>query len=917
MERDPSAPAIAQAIHGVQALLWKAAGAVHVDMDAKPEIWQVLARLIARARPGTIVISEPTIGSLRAAFNLAAAPDRDDGACLLLDGERPAAWRTSGTLFVGRRDEMALLQGRLELALAGRGQVVEIVGDPGIGKSRALFEFRRALDSDRVAYLGGRCVSYGRDLPLLPIIELVRRAGGIAEGDSVAVAGDKLRATLAGLGMSTDDTAPYLVRLMGLSEGTDTIRQLSPEALHRRTVEIFRGMALASSRVRPLVLAVEDLHWMDRASEGYMAALVDALLEAPILLIMTYRTGHRVPWSDRSYVAELKLQPLARVDALRVLDAALARDGRAAPLPAATAEAILDRADGNPFFIEELARAIGPQPAALVTVPESVEAVLLARIDRLPDESKAVLQAASVVGRDVPVLLLEAIAPEVEAAKERLRELQRLEYLHERRGAAEELYRFKHALTQEVAYSSVLPEHRGALHARIVAAIERQHAERLGEHTETLAYHAVRGQLWDKAVLYLRQTGVKASDRWANHEADTCFEQALEALKRLPHGQAVVEAIDLRLYLFRVLMALAEYRRCLDHLFKAAELAEALGERRRLGQALAGQCFMLRITGATDEAITVGRQALTIAAELDDMNLAGTTNFALGIAHHTKAQFRHAAACYRESIRCGEVIRQLGRPLPGFAIAVPGWLAWTLESLGEFTEALAVGRRAVQIAEARSNRTSEVSACCYLAVVHLGRGDTAQGLPLLERALEVCRAYDIGDMLAPVTMRLGLVYAQAGRFAEGIALGEEGVAHSEAIQGFTGHPARLAGLAQSYLLAGRSAEAEKTAHNGLALGREQGQPAGEAECLRVLGMIATAFPPAETALAEAYFTQARELAASLEMRPLVAHCHFDVAKLYRTVARHAQARQHLARATTMYREMDMVFWLEEAEEMAR
>jgi DNA-binding NtrC family response regulator/tetratricopeptide (TPR) repeat protein len=911
-EGDPTLPAIKLAIHGLAALLWKTADGVHVDADARPGIWQTLDRLVAGDVDGSIVVSEPTSELLRSMFHLIDAPDRG-GACLLLDGERAVIPRTAGSVFAGRRDEMTMLRGRFELARAGRGQVVGIAGEPGIGKSRVLFEFRRTLAADTVTYLSARSQPHGRDLLLLPIIELLRRAHGIEEQDSPDVIRDKLRSRLNVLGMPADEMTPYLMRLLGSGNGIDTIAHLSPQELHQRTLEIFRGIALASSRAGPLVVAVEDLHWMDRASEGYLAALVDALVEAPILLLTTSRGGHRPPWSERSYVSELRLQPLARADARLVLDAALGRERRPAPLPTAIAEAILDRADGNPFFIEELARAVGPAAEAVAPVPQSIEAVLLARIDRLPDESKGVLQAASVLGRDVPVRLLEAITPETATPTERLRELQQLEYLHDRSDGTQQLYRFKHALTQEVAYSSLLAEHRRGLHARVVGAIEVQYADRLDEHTEKLAHHAVQGQLWERAAPYLRQAGLKAADRSANHEAVACLEQALEALGHLPGGRATNEAIDLHLDLGRVLVPLADYGGCLEHLSEAAKLADARGERGRRGRALASQCLMLRITGATYAAIEAGRAALAIASEVADADLAATASFFLGTAHHTRGEFREAAACYRAGLipLLGAVTPERARMLPRYTGGVRAWLAWTLESLGEFGEALVLGREAVQIAEARGDRAPDAAARCLLANVHLGLGDTGRAIPLLEQALILCRAHDVRDWMGFVAMRLGFAYAHAGRLAEGVRLLEEGDAHCEAIRGVTGHATRLAGFAQSLLLAGRHAEAGETARRGVVLAREQHQPAGEAVCLRAMGMVTAAADSPDTAAAESYFTQARDMAATLEMRPLVAHCHCHLGKLARSTERHDEAREHLAAAALMYRDMGMQFWLDE------
>ena len=903
---DPGAPGMKLAIHDEHALLCNTGDGVQIDMNARANIWRTLDRLLDGTDAGSIAVSTATAAALRGAFHVV---DGADGACRLLDGERPVAWPSTGAVFVGRRDESAMLSGRLELARAGRGQVIDISGDAGIGKSRLLFEFGRGLDRHAVAYIEARCVSYGRSSPLLPIIELVRRAVQIEDGDSAAMVMTKVSSCLSRLGMPADDASPYLLRLLGIDDGNETIAHLSAQAVHQRTVEILRAIVLAAARLRPLIVAVEDLHWIDRASESYIAALVDALVDAPLLLITTYRPGYRAPWSQRSSVTELRLQPLSRGDARRVLDGAAERDERVAHLPGATADAILDRADGNPFFVEELVHAMRTGAATTTEVPESIEAVLMARIDRLPDDARGVLQAASVLGREVPTRLLEAIASDIAASRTHLHELHGLEYLYDGSGGTQELYRFKHALTQEVAYASLLPEHRRALHGRVVAAIEAQSADRIGEPTEALAHHAVEAQLWPKALVYVRRAGLKMSGS-ANRDAVACFEHALRILEHLPADQAAVAAVDLRLDLFRVLLPLAEYRRGLDYLAEAAVLAHGRGERRRLGEARASQCLLLRITGSLDEALDAGRQALAIATDTGDIDLATTASFFLGTVHQTRAEFRAAAACYRACLVPidGELTPERARALHRYAGGTRAWLGWTLGHLGEFEAALAWGREAVRIAELRFDRLAQVTALGYLGIVHIGRGDFADGVPPLEQALALCRAYDLADWLAPVTMHLGFAYAHTGRLVDGLRLQEEGRAHAETIGGLTGHPARLAALAGSYLLAGRRAAAEETAGRGLVIAAEHRQPHGAAACLRVLGLVAD-----DPAAAERYFADARSLAMELEMRPLVAHCHGDLGALYRTVGKDVQAREQLGIAVAMYRDMSMPFWVSRAE----
>ena len=916
-EADSPAPSAKLAVHDMHALLWRGSWGVHLDMAARQEIWRTLDGLIRRVDHGCVILSDTTAASLRASSQLTDARDAHGDACVLLGGE-PRTSRSGPRVFVGRQAEMAMLHRRLALVREGRGQVITIGGEPGIGKSRMLFEFHRTLAPDEAAYLSARAVSYGRTQPLLPIIELMCRAHGIEDDDPPAAILAKLRSALATLGLPADQMTPYLSRLIGRTAGIDSLVREDPETVHQRTIECVRDVVLAASRARPLVIAIEDLHWMDRASERYMETIVDALVEAPILLLTTQRPGQRAPWSDRSYVAELKLLPLGRADARQVLGAALRQDDDASRLHPATAEAILDRAEGNPFFIEELARAMPEAPAATTPVPDSIEAVLLARMDRLPESSKMVLQAASVLGRDVPLELLRAISSEVSEPEDRLDELHRLEYLHLRSRTAQAHYRFKHALTQEVAYGSLLPPDRRALHARVVEVVEQRYADRLDDHVETLAHHALGGELWRSAVDYLRRAGRKAARRFAHHEAVACYEQALPALARLPEGSTVTEAVDIRIDLFVPLMALGEYRRCLAHCVDAATIAESLGDRLRIGRALAACSLMLRLTNATDDAIEVGERAIAIGVELGNASLTATARFYVATALHVRGDFRKAEAHCRDSYAPlrGELTAEYARTLTRYQIGARMWLLWSLESLGELTEAVAIGRESVEIVRLRGERFVEIVAAAFLGLVLIARGDWHEAIAALEPALANCRTYHVGDFLSPVPMHLGYAYSYAGRLDEGIRLQEEGAAHAEAIQGYTGYTLRLAQLALCYLLGDRHGEAEATARRGLALARELPQPPGEAACLHALGAVLTKADSLDFAEAHTALQQALERATALEMRLLVAHCHLDLARLHRRAEDSVSARAHLSTALAMYREIDMPFWIAETEREA-
>ena len=384
-----------------------------------------------------------------------------------------------------------------------------------------------------------------------------------------------------------NDDAPYLLQLLGVSEDAERLATLSPQTLKTRTFATLQQLCIQRSRQQPLVLAVEDLHWIDPTSEEWLASLVESLAPIPLLLLTTYRPGYRPLWTDKSYATQLALTRLTPEASYAVVQSV----PQTTPLSDALQREIVGKAAGNPFFLEELTRDVvahADRHATLV-IPDTVQAVLAARLDQLPPEEKRLLQTAAVIGMDVPLPLLQAVAELPDDALNRgLAHLQAVEFLYETRRFPEREYTFKHALTHEVAYEALLQEQRRMLHVRIMTALEGLYANRLAEQVDRLAYHAIRGEVWAKAVTYCRQAGAKAVERSALREAAAAFEQALAALQHLPDSRATREqAIDLRFDLRNALHPLHEDGRLLNHLRQAEPLAEALGDQRRLGQ-LAG-----------------------------------------------------------------------------------------------------------------------------------------------------------------------------------------------------------------------------------------------------------------------------------------------------------------------------------------
>jgi tetratricopeptide (TPR) repeat protein len=911
-------------------------GAVQVDHQAADPLAQVRAvgetltlpvGLLGQAESGEIVVS-PEVGRLvdgwvaleERPLQLGATESARVGGYAVV-GVNPGreAWagrlRPSRSPFVGRQRELLLLEALLEQVKAGRGQVVSLVGAPGMGKSRLLDAFRQRLAGQSISYVAGQCLAYGSMTPYLPVLDLLRDYSGIAAEDSLEKQTSQLRASLQQARLDPDPSLPLLLDLLGLPVAADELGHLSPEARKARTFETIRQVFLASGPHHPLVLAVEDLHWIDPTSEALLASLGDSLAGAAILLLATVRPGYHPRWMDKSYATQIALHPL-EPDESRQVVRHVVRDTTLTPV---LEQQLLARAEGNPFFLEELAHTVRGQRegAPALAVPDTIQAVLAARVDRLPPAERQLLQAASVLGKDIAVPLLQAIAERSEATlQQELAHLQAAEFLYETRLFPEQAYTFKHALTHEVAYASLPHERRRALHARIVGALEALAGERIAEQVERLAHHALRGEVWDKAVAYGRQAGEKAVTRSAYREAVVAFEQALRALSQLPETRDTREqAIDLRLALRSALLPSGDLERILAYLREAETLAVALNDPRRLGQILGFLSVYFHNRGVHDQAIGSAQRVLALAMASGDAVLHALANRNLGLAYQAQGDYRRAidccgqAAAFFDGARPHERFGQATIP----AVGARAQLARCHAELGTFAEGRALGDVGLRIAEAADHPMSLVVASWGLGLLALRHGDLPRALLRLERAMGICHEADLPFYFPRMAWALGAAYTLGGRVADAVTLlmqTMEQTTGTEIVEFQT--PCWLS-LGEAQMSAGHPEEARALTEAALAHARAHGERGHEAYALRLLGEVAARRDPSESEHAEAYYQQTLAFAEDLGMRPLAALCHLGLGTLYLKMGRDHEAHIELSTAIDMYHAMEMTFWLPQAE----
>jgi class 3 adenylate cyclase/tetratricopeptide (TPR) repeat protein len=880
------------------------------DFTAIGDTINVASRLEALAHPGDIVISDST-GRLVSGYvrteplgelTLAGKRSPIRGHRVVGIGSRRS--RVEGRppgRFVGRDRQLAALHELLAEARAHRGQVVGVVGEPGMGKTRLVREFRRSLVEDRPTILEGRCLSYGAAIPWVPVIDIVRADCRITEADRPAEAAGKVRRSLARLGIDATEAALAILHMLGMQEGTAALAHLSPEAIRARTLGTLLQMSLNGSRRRTLVFVVEDLHWIDRVSEDFFATLVDNLQGAAILLLCTYRPGYAAPWMQRSSATQLSLPRLGPTDALTVVSGVLETDEIVTPLT----EALVARAEGNPFFLEELARTWRDGDAideGATSVPGTIQDVLAARVDRLPDEPRRVLQTASVLGREFSLHLLRAVWDGSAQLEPQLEELVRLEFVHEVVDGEETRYVFKHALTQDVAYDGLLTTRREALHERAGEALERMNADRIDAVLDRLAHHYSRTRRSDRAVEYLDRFADRAVRTYAHSEATKALREALVHVERLETPDRDRRTVDLVMRLVNSLYFLGRFGESLDLLLQQRARVERIADPCVSGPFHMWLGHTYTHAGDSEGAARAVARAMAEAEGVGDLGTVGKAEYVLSREGFWLGALADGAEHGRRAVAA---LREIG---DWWWLAHSHcWTALNLCNLGRFAEALSEVAEAQRIgaerADPRIHSYSLWNRCWFLAT----RGDWEEAIAAGTESLQTSpdslnSSYSMGW--------LGFAYREKGDFDEAARYLSRSIElltefrYSRLVAWFKGW------LAEAMLWRGRVDDALETADQALRIARELRYPWGIALARRALGRIALK----RGAMQEAEGHLGASLAALEDM-----DARFDAACVLLSLSESAAGQRDAARAearlhdaVARFRELDTPRYAERA-----
>ena len=895
-------------IHVDQLLVGQAAGHVRIDPDAKRDAGGILDVLVGAADGGTTVVSEAAASLLERRFALtpigALTSHVVPGRVYRLGHERRGlGFGQRPARFVGRDQDLQLLLSRLAAATRGRGQVVGIVGEAGIGKSRLVFELRQRLRGEEVTYLRGRCLSYGSAVPYLPLVDILRHAFRITEADGPERVRERVHAGLRELEIEPDEAAPFLLRLFGVREGAERLEMLSDEVMRARTLDAFRQLILKGGRRRPIIFVVEDLHWVDKASEDCLTFLVEHLAASPILFLAIYRPGYRPPWMDKSYATQIALQPLSHQESLELVRSVLP----SSPLPERLTRLILDKAEGNPFFLEEMSRAVAEQGNLQPSqaVPDTIQELLQARIDRLPAESRRLLQTASLLRREFSQQLLAAIweGP----LEPHLDELTRLELLYERGRPGGPVYVFKHALIQEVAYASLPESGRRALHAAAGRALETLYGGRLEEAYDSLAYHYSKTDDSAKAVEYLTRSAERAARSYAHEEAVHGLQEAVAHVGRLPEAERDARLFDLLLRQGFSLTALGRVQEVLDLFLPHQERIDRLGDR-----ALAGRYYFLvgrtySFLGQYERAAQNAERAIAEARQCDDEATMGKAHSLLAIQSVLSGEAHQGLEHGRQAIALLE--RTGERWWLGHAYWMVG-LNYT--QMGEFESALEAEGRAHAIGEDIGDPKLQSFASWVSGIIYASVGEYEAGIEACERALR--RAPDPLER-AIAAGCLGYAYLEKGDTAAAIS-------HLErSVQQFTEFRYRpfqgwfSAILAEACRRERQLERATDLARQGLVITREANFRTGLGWAQQTLGRIAQA--RGVYAEAEAHLTAARETFAAIHSRYELGRTYLDLASLARLQGNREALVTNLRAAHDLFRTLRVEKYVRLAAHLAR
>jgi transcriptional regulator with AAA-type ATPase domain/tetratricopeptide (TPR) repeat protein len=760
----PSSLQVRIALHTEEMLVGRLDDRVELDASGRRTAQHVLDAMLA-AGVDSILASAATRPFLERRFDIEPTPEATNGqppwrVVGLSDNDRHAA------AFVSRAREIAVLENLLTQVDEGSGQTVLVVGEPGIGKTRLLHEFRRRTQG-RAAWFQGSAVSFGTSLPLHPLIDLLKDALAVQPGDTDSMIEARIESATAAIGAAFRPSARFLRLLLSVDPADVSLGQLDPKLRRAGIFEAIGGFLQASCEKRPLIVVLEDLHWMDEATGEFLALMSERLTTSRVLLCLTHRTGYALPFAPLASGTQLTLSRVSRAESAAIgcsiLGAALAPELQ---------QLIEEKTEGNPFFVEEVLRSlqergllerredeVGLRGRTATVVPDSVHDVLLGRLDRLDPASRDAVRIAAVIGREFPRRVLERVASfDPLVLDDRLRALRAAELIQTARVWPEEIYVFKHALTHEVAYQAQPERERQSQHGRIGEAIEQAYGDRLAEHFGVLAHHFTQAQRWDKALAYLTAAAQQAERTFATREALALYDEALRAAERLDGGMGdpgtviALHEAKARLYFVR-----SAFERSAAEGERILPLARLTGNRIKEAEALATIGWASLWGRDLDAAIRFSREALQVAEPAGALAVQGRAHYTIGFIRAVTGSLDESRSVMEQAIAisgaAGDAVHR------SLSLSTAGLLRnWA----GDYVEAARLQNEGLTLARDRGLLLPLLFSCFLRGLTLTGKGDYDDAFAAFQEGLSL--AARVGDEAIHHRLLncLGWLYADLG-----------------------------------------------------------------------------------------------------------------------------------------------------------
>ena len=810
---------------------------LRMDYTAVGDTTNLAARMENAARPGSILVTKNTHRLVKDFFECTSVgmiqvkgkEEPLEAYELVKAGEVETRFGASVakglTKLVGRGREMGTMKDAYDRARSGSGQVVGIVGEAGVGKSRLLLELQNVLSKEDYTYLEGQCLHYGGSMAYLPLLDIVKSYFKIKEEDREYIIKKKIAEKLLHFDQRLTNTVPSFQEILSIKIEDTSYLQLEPGARKLRTFEAIRDLLVCESETKPLVISIEDLHWIDSTSEEFVSYLIDWLAGTHILLILLYRPEYTHTWGSKSHYIKIGVDQLSPTSSAHLVQNIL-KGGEVVPK---LGELILTRAGGNPLFVEELTQNLVEngsikknkhqyvltKEASEIEVPDSIQGIIAARIDRVEENLKRIMQVASVIGREFAYRILQTITGMREELKSSLINLQGLEFIYEKQLFPELEYVFKHALTQKVAYNSLLQKRRKEIHEKIGSAIEDLYPDRLEEYYELLAYHYVRSDNTDKAVEYLDLANQKAAKLNAMEAAKSYFDQAMNLLETQPdtevNQQRRITILTNQWLVFTLLFQVPDYH---DLLTRYEHMAIEVGDQGLLGRFFVAMGGCQWWIGTYDLAIETLKKGAELCETAGAFEYAGTAYAMLQWTHLCKGDFEQVFSFKKEALRTTE--QQFNLRVYVYAFITASWACTFLE---RWDGALKNGKDALKKAEEFSDNSLISFAACVICQAYCFKGELDRAIEYGELAIQ--KAPTPGDKLWAEGF-LAMVWIRAGKLHQGIATLTKIVAAHKKGHFLFGEVGYTIMLGLGYFLAGEYNKAIQPLKEGLELAESSG-----------------------------------------------------------------------------------------------